>query len=217
MMTFPLVREFDAGAERGRSVAFPGAMKRPTLYVQAVRTRCTLARLSRRQTRAHERLPDRKFLMETPTLATESTRSPFFGTMQKIPGGLMLAPLVLGSIIGTFAPDALTIGGFTTALFKNSAPAPDRPADLRHGHPGQHPHRRPDPRHRRHHPADEDAGPGHVDHHPGQLRGPERRAGRVDPGHAGGFRQQQRRPVAGLHRPVWRRARSRRLRRQRGQ
>lgn len=54
-------------------------------------------------------------------MATESTRSPFFGTMQKIPGGLMLVPLVLGSIIGTFAPDALTIGGFTTALFKNSA------------------------------------------------------------------------------------------------
>lgn len=54
-------------------------------------------------------------------MATESTRSPFFGTMQKIPGGLMLVPLVLGSLIGTFAPDALTIGGLTTALFKNSA------------------------------------------------------------------------------------------------
>ena len=35
----------------------------------------------------------------------------------------MLVPLVLGSIIGTFAPDALTIGGFTTALFK-TAPCP---------------------------------------------------------------------------------------------
>ena len=33
----------------------------------------------------------------------------------------MLVPLVLGSIIGNIAPDALTIGGFTTALFKNSA------------------------------------------------------------------------------------------------
>ncbi|MGE8642278.1 MAG: 2-keto-3-deoxygluconate permease, partial [Achromobacter sp.] len=27
--------------------------------------------------------------------------------MQKIPGGLMLVPLILGSLIGTFAPDAL--------------------------------------------------------------------------------------------------------------
>ena len=41
--------------------------------------------------------------------------------MMRIPGGLMLVPLILGSIIGTFAPDALMIGSFTTALFKNSA------------------------------------------------------------------------------------------------
>ncbi|KGD89320.1 2-keto-3-deoxygluconate permease [Achromobacter sp. RTa] len=54
-------------------------------------------------------------------MSTETSRSPFFGTMQKIPGGLMLVPLILGSLIGTFAPDALAIGGFTTALFKNSA------------------------------------------------------------------------------------------------
>lgn len=54
-------------------------------------------------------------------MTTETIRSPFFGAMQKIPGGLMLIPLILGSILATFAPGALEIGGFTTALFKNSA------------------------------------------------------------------------------------------------
>lgn len=51
----------------------------------------------------------------------EVSRFPMYQTMMKVPGGLMLLPLILGSIIGTFAPDALAIGGFTTALFKNSA------------------------------------------------------------------------------------------------
>ena len=51
----------------------------------------------------------------------EVSRFPMFSTMLKVPGGLMLIPLILGSLIGTFAPDALAIGGFTTALFKNSA------------------------------------------------------------------------------------------------
>src|SRR5690606_39949461 len=52
---------------------------------------------------------------------TEVSRFPMFSAMMKVPGGLMLLPLILGSIIGTFAPDALAVGGFTTALFKNSA------------------------------------------------------------------------------------------------
>jgi 2-keto-3-deoxygluconate permease len=46
---------------------------------------------------------------------------PLYDGMNRIPGGLMLIPLILGSIIGTFFPDALEIGSFTTALFKNSA------------------------------------------------------------------------------------------------
>lgn len=44
-------------------------------------------------------------------------------TIQKVPGGLMVVPLLLGATINTFFPDALQIGGFTTALFKSSATA----------------------------------------------------------------------------------------------
>lgn len=54
-------------------------------------------------------------------MKTEVSRFPMYSFMMKVPGGLMLLPLILGSLIGTFAPDALSIGGFTTALFKNSA------------------------------------------------------------------------------------------------
>ncbi|MDR7869814.1 MAG: 2-keto-3-deoxygluconate permease [Tissierellaceae bacterium] len=44
-------------------------------------------------------------------------------SVQKVPGGLMVIPLLLGALINTVAPQALEIGGFTTALFKNSATA----------------------------------------------------------------------------------------------
>jgi 2-keto-3-deoxygluconate permease len=49
------------------------------------------------------------------------SRVPLFDGMNKIPGGLMLIPLILGSIVGTFFPGFLTMGNFTTALFKDSA------------------------------------------------------------------------------------------------
>ncbi|MBS3983598.1 MAG: 2-keto-3-deoxygluconate permease [Dethiobacter sp.] len=54
-------------------------------------------------------------------MTTETSRFPMFATMLRIPGGLMLIPLILGSLIGTFAGGALEIGSFTTALFQNSA------------------------------------------------------------------------------------------------
>lgn len=43
--------------------------------------------------------------------------------VQKVPGGLMVIPLLLGATINTFVPQVLEIGGFTTALFKDSATA----------------------------------------------------------------------------------------------
>ncbi|MEK5231428.1 2-keto-3-deoxygluconate permease [Lysinibacillus sp. FSL K6-0232] len=42
--------------------------------------------------------------------------------LEKIPGGMMVVPLLVAACINTFFPDLLRIGGFTQALFVDSVP-----------------------------------------------------------------------------------------------
>ena len=41
-------------------------------------------------------------------------------TIEKIPGGMMVIPLILGTLINSFVPQILNIGGFTTAIAKGA-------------------------------------------------------------------------------------------------
>ncbi len=43
----------------------------------------------------------------------------FFKLMQKIPGGLIIVPMLIGVFANTFIPGVLGIGGFTTGMFKS--------------------------------------------------------------------------------------------------
>ncbi|MDN5685620.1 MAG: 2-keto-3-deoxygluconate permease [Brachybacterium sp.] len=42
--------------------------------------------------------------------------------MDRIPGGTMVIPWVLGAVVATTAPDVLELGSFTTALFATPMP-----------------------------------------------------------------------------------------------
>lgn len=44
-------------------------------------------------------------------------------TVKKIPGGMMVVPLLLGALTNTFFPSVFELGGFTEALFKTGATA----------------------------------------------------------------------------------------------
>lgn len=42
-------------------------------------------------------------------------------TLDRIPGGMMVVPLLLAATLNTFAPDLLRIGNFTQQLFVDGA------------------------------------------------------------------------------------------------
>jgi 2-keto-3-deoxygluconate permease len=54
-------------------------------------------------------------------MSSHTKQIPIWDAINKVPGGLMIIPLIIGSLVRTFAPGFLGLGSFTTALFRDSA------------------------------------------------------------------------------------------------
>ena len=50
-------------------------------------------------------------------------KSSILKLVQRVPGGMMIIPLILGALCNSFIPQAIEIGGFTTDLLKNGVNA----------------------------------------------------------------------------------------------
>ena len=61
--------------------------------------------------------------MTVPTLDNKSSLDKVFILLSKIPGALMIIPLLLGATINTFAPGVLNVGSFASALFRDGTGA----------------------------------------------------------------------------------------------
>ena len=49
---------------------------------------------------------------------TMKEKKSFLKLMQRIPGGLIIVPMLIGVLCNTFIPDVLELGGFTSGMFK---------------------------------------------------------------------------------------------------
>src|SRR5699024_11053907 len=58
----------------------------------------------------------------SPREAQEKLRSPLYGTMDKIPGGTVVIPLILCAIVGTTAAACMEMCSFTAALCASPMP-----------------------------------------------------------------------------------------------
>ena len=56
-------------------------------------------------------------------MQTTNRKNSILKRLKNIPAGMILLPLLLGSVVNTLAPQALAIGSYTTALFSNAGAA----------------------------------------------------------------------------------------------